>query len=81
MNRYAYTKNDIVSFIDPTGPRTQAPQNPAPGSFRACVGSLESTGFSQDAADLINQISGAEGTSRDLLAVTWMNKTTSILEN
>jgi hypothetical protein len=35
---------------------------------------LQSTGFTQEAADLINKISGYEGTSRDLLAVTWMNE-------
>jgi hypothetical protein len=41
-----------------------------------CAGKagVRGTGFTQDAADLINQISGAEGTSRELLAVTWMNE-------
>jgi len=50
------------------------PQNPVPGSFEACVGGLGGTGFTKEAADLINKISGDEGTSRDLLAVTWMNE-------
>ncbi len=50
------------------------PQNPVPGSFEACVGGLGATGFTKEAADLINQISSDEGTSRDLLAVTWMNE-------
>jgi RHS repeat-associated protein len=45
-----------------------------PGSFAACVGNLASTGLNKDAADLINQINAAEGTSKDLLAVTWMNE-------
>jgi hypothetical protein len=48
------------------------PQNT--GSFEACVGGLGGTGFNQEAADLINNISGKEGTSRELLAVTWMNE-------
>jgi hypothetical protein len=48
------------------------PQNS--GSFQACVGGLGGTGFNQEAADLINNISGKEGTSGDLLAVTWMNE-------
>jgi hypothetical protein len=46
----------------------------AAGSFAACVGGLQSTGFTKEAADLINQINGYEGTSRELLAVTWMNE-------
>ena len=50
------------------------PQKPAPGSFEACFGGLGGTGFNQGAADLINNISGKEGTSRDLLAVTMMNE-------
>jgi hypothetical protein len=53
------------------GPQNTSPQ---PGSFQACVGGLGGTGFTQDAANLINQISGSQGTSRDLLAVTWMNE-------
>jgi hypothetical protein len=56
----------------------KVPQNPAPGSFEACVGGLGGTGFNQEAADLINKISGDEGTSRDLLAVTWMNESSFI---
>lgn len=51
-----------------------SPQNPLPGSFEVCVGNLGATGFTKEAADLINQISDYEGTSRDLLAVTWMNE-------
>ena len=50
------------------------PQKPASGSFLDCVGGLRATGFTKEAADLINQISGSQGTSRDLLAVTWMNE-------
>jgi hypothetical protein len=65
----AYNYNSSTGFL------WQQPQNPVPGSFEACAGGLQGTGFTKGAADLINQISGDEGsTSRDLLAVTWMNE-------
>jgi hypothetical protein len=53
---------------------TSQNSGPQPGSFQACVGGLGATGFTQEAANLIIQISGSQGTSRDLLAVTWMNE-------
>jgi hypothetical protein len=56
------------------GGGTALSQSPKPGSFEACVGGLGATGFTKEAADLINKISAAEGTSRDLLAVTMMNE-------
>lgn len=52
------------------------PQKPAERTFLDCLckAGVQNTGFTEDAADLINQISGYEGTSRDLLAVTWKNE-------
>lgn len=56
-----------------------SPQNFTPGSFRACAGSLEATGFTNEAANLIYQISAYEGTSTDLLAVTMMNENSFVI--
>jgi hypothetical protein len=71
------TNNSIPGRLVSFTFNVPVPQNPAPGSFQACVGGLGGTGFNQEAADLINNISG-EGTSRELLAVTWMNESSFV---